>query len=240
VGKVAYQSPQVYSRASPPCDPLAADVWAVGRCAMILLLGHPGFEKPCTSDDVFRSMSTHSITKCLRAWRWADGISDEALAFMEAACALNPDHRPTVDELLAHPWLVGLTTPAAAAADVAPAAAASHPPPAIADAALAAAADKAVPPFSEAHADAPGCDDGNLGDDATRPTAASGPDKEVAVDGASAPCPHTPLACVGGFQLTPAASTSPPREFGASASASGGERQSAGAAIEAAGREGSV
>ncbi|KAL4424485.1 hypothetical protein ABPG77_006794 [Micractinium sp. CCAP 211/92] len=75
----------------------AVDVWAVGVLAFELLVGRPPFERE-SREETYQSIQHKE--PALPAW-----LSDPAREFITAALAKSARKRPTVAQLLLHPWI---------------------------------------------------------------------------------------------------------------------------------------
>ncbi|CCE66081.1 hypothetical protein TPHA_0O01120 [Tetrapisispora phaffii CBS 4417] len=81
----------------------ACDIWSLGVITYTLLSGYSafiaesveGFLEECTS-------STYPVTFHRPYW---DKISDEAKKFILSALTIEPEERPTAEQLLSHPWI---------------------------------------------------------------------------------------------------------------------------------------
>ncbi|GLC33124.1 hypothetical protein PLESTB_000367700 [Pleodorina starrii] len=91
----------------------AVDAWAVGVLAYELLVGRPPFEAP----------EREGVEDCIRRQtpRFPFGLSELARSFIATALQKDPEQRPTVQTMLAHPFIRG-GTPAHPAAQRAAAA----------------------------------------------------------------------------------------------------------------------
>ncbi|KXZ51018.1 hypothetical protein GPECTOR_14g259 [Gonium pectorale] len=85
----------------------AVDAWAVGVLAYELLVGRPPFEAP----------EREGVEECIRRQvpRFPFGLSELARSFIATALQKDPEQRPSVQQMLAHPFIRGSAAAAAAA-----------------------------------------------------------------------------------------------------------------------------
>jgi len=97
---------------------LEADIWSVGCCVIQMLGGQPPFKNFENQITVMFQVSKGEIEPQI-----PKGIPDDARDFILKCCQVDPKARPTVTELLAHPWLASappIPSELAAASDAAP------------------------------------------------------------------------------------------------------------------------
>ncbi|GFR50550.1 hypothetical protein Agub_g12824 [Astrephomene gubernaculifera] len=84
----------------------AVDAWAVGVLAYELLVGRPPFEAP----------ERDGVEECIRRQnpRFPFGLSELARSFIATALQKDPEQRPTVQEMMSHPFIRGGSATAAA------------------------------------------------------------------------------------------------------------------------------
>ncbi|KAG2450867.1 hypothetical protein HYH02_004700 [Chlamydomonas schloesseri] len=97
----------------------AVDSWAVGVLAYELLVGRPPFEAP----------EREGVEECIRKQvpRYPFGLSELARSFIATALQKDPEQRPTVQEMLSHPFIAGAKPAPAPRAATVVATAAAHP-----------------------------------------------------------------------------------------------------------------
>ncbi|KAG2422617.1 hypothetical protein HXX76_010398 [Chlamydomonas incerta] len=98
----------------------AVDSWAVGVLAYELLVGRPPFEAP----------EREGVEECIRKQvpRYPFGLSELARSFIATALQKDPEQRPTMQEMLSHPFISGgKPAPPQRPATVVASAAAAHP-----------------------------------------------------------------------------------------------------------------
>lgn len=74
------------------------DCWSVGVLAYELLTGKAPFAAKTAMETIRRLKGKGSIT-------WPTNVSPAAIDFMSKALARDPSQRPSVSELIAHPWI---------------------------------------------------------------------------------------------------------------------------------------
>lgn len=102
-GKVTYLPPEIIG-GQPMIDPFAADIWACGICLLYLLLGFPPLVRAHPSDLRFVYLQTGKLSELIAQWG-IDDISPATLSFVEFLLAIKSTQRPTIDAVMAHPWL---------------------------------------------------------------------------------------------------------------------------------------
>ena len=106
-GKQPYVSPEVVFHGHPP-DPFASDVWSLGILLHVLLTGRPIYASP--TDPAFYHLSQGNLTSVLASYQ-AHGLPTLPLPAQNLlGSMLQPDAtlRATLEEVRAHPWVVGL------------------------------------------------------------------------------------------------------------------------------------
>ncbi|XP_066248238.1 death-associated protein kinase related-like isoform X1 [Euwallacea similis] len=98
LGTVDYVAPEVLSY-EPIC--LSTDIWSVGVLAYVLLSGF----SPFGADD--KQQTFLNISKCALSFEpeHFEDVSSAAIDFIKSALIVDPRKRPTVHELLDHPWI---------------------------------------------------------------------------------------------------------------------------------------
>ena len=111
-GKMGYMSPEIFS--SLPFSGPLADVWSMGIVLFISLFGVPPYQIPARSDQRFALIFSGQINRLLTAWKMTEVASAEAVDLIaRMLCA--EERRISVDEILAHPWLAGVSDEASSA-----------------------------------------------------------------------------------------------------------------------------
>jgi len=102
-GSLGYNAPEVVVGESYGKN---ADVWGVGIVSYIMLSGH----QPFLGEDrevYLRQAKAGDLTFDEKCW---SSLSADARDFLKACLTFNPEERPQIDALLAHPWLLSSTT----------------------------------------------------------------------------------------------------------------------------------
>ncbi|RHY26490.1 hypothetical protein DYB32_007561 [Aphanomyces invadans] len=107
VGKTFYMAPEVYFGDHQRYNGSArsrfkADIWSLGILLFILLSGIPPLEVPSEIDARFRIIRQEGVQELAKMWGLA--ISNEALDLLSFILRARPEERPSLDEILSHPW----------------------------------------------------------------------------------------------------------------------------------------
>jgi len=97
VGSPYYVAPEVLRRKYS----MEADIWSLGVVLYILLSGLPPFWGP-SDKDIFISILKGHLDFSSKPW---PSISEEAKNLLRSVLNLDPSKRPTIGQLLCHPWL---------------------------------------------------------------------------------------------------------------------------------------
>lgn len=110
------QQQQQQQQQEGPFDGYAIDLWAVGVMILSMLLGNDKvFVAPIFEDRIFQQISVHQqlkeyYTSIIQQRMTLTSppvavISDNALDFLQQLLRYEPKDRPTLCEILQHPWL---------------------------------------------------------------------------------------------------------------------------------------
>lgn len=102
-GKVNYMSPEVFE-SKEPFNGLLADIWALGVILFILLVGVPPMDFPGVADPRFVMIREGRLGDMLE--QWSVSLSPAAVDLLQALLAPVPSKRPTIVQILAHPWML--------------------------------------------------------------------------------------------------------------------------------------
>ncbi|ETW04532.1 CAMK protein kinase, variant [Aphanomyces invadans] len=102
VGKTFYMAPEVYFGDHQRYNGFKADIWSLGILLFILLSGIPPLEVPSEIDARFRIIRQEGVQELAKMWGLA--ISNEALDLLSFILRARPEERPSLDEILSHPW----------------------------------------------------------------------------------------------------------------------------------------
>lgn len=94
-----YMAPEIFKKAG---HGKPVDVWAIGVITYFLLCGYTPFDRESQYEEM--QAICNGDYKFAPAEYW-QGVSETAKDFVRACLTVDPTNRPTVDQLLAHPWL---------------------------------------------------------------------------------------------------------------------------------------
>lgn len=92
-------SAEVWGYAAEP-----ADVWSTGVCLIMMLTGHPAWEKAQLTDSLFSYVQQHGLAELLRQWE-KPNLPVGAQELIDAMTGPQSSKRPTAQESLAFSWL---------------------------------------------------------------------------------------------------------------------------------------
>ena len=105
-GKMGYMAPEIFS--SLPFSGPLADVWSMGIVLFISLFGVPPYQIPARSDQRFALIFSGQISRLLTAWKMTEVASADAVDLIAHMLCVE-ERRISVDEVLSHPWLSGVS-----------------------------------------------------------------------------------------------------------------------------------
>lgn len=104
-GKLQYISPETFLEL--PHDPWAADVWSVGVVLFTCLMGCGLYSSP--RDSAFAALvAPGGLARCIEQRRrqgYGKPLSAGALELLSSLLRPQPRERPSLEQLLQHPWL---------------------------------------------------------------------------------------------------------------------------------------
>ncbi|EZG46766.1 protein kinase domain protein [Gregarina niphandrodes] len=102
-GKAYYRAPEMLRG---PYHGPPVDVFALGVEIFIMAIGSPPWAKASLQDQRYRSLTKYrtSLDISLRKWGKRDGLSDAFVDILSTIFTSNPQQRPTIEQLLCHPW----------------------------------------------------------------------------------------------------------------------------------------
>uniref|UniRef100_M4C4E0 Protein kinase domain-containing protein n=1 Tax=Hyaloperonospora arabidopsidis (strain Emoy2) TaxID=559515 RepID=M4C4E0_HYAAE len=104
VGKAWYMAPEVFA-ATAPYHALPADIWSLGVLLAIMLTGAPLVDNPTMKDRHFRVLSQGGgVRKLHRVF--PRKLSDVTWDLLEKMLTIDPEQRPTLEQVATHPFLI--------------------------------------------------------------------------------------------------------------------------------------
>lgn len=101
-GKVNYMPPEVV-RGDSRIDPYAGDIWSTGIVLFYCLLGFPPIGRASADDQRYSLIMGGDLRALLRHWNVS--LSEEVLSLIMMMLTENVAARPTLEQILQHPWL---------------------------------------------------------------------------------------------------------------------------------------
>mmetsp|Transcript_29257 Transcript_29257/g.44923 ORF Transcript_29257/g.44923 Transcript_29257/m.44923 type:complete len:411 (+) Transcript_29257:625-1857(+) len=102
-GKHNYMSPEVYNNTSP-FDGFSIDLWSAGVILYIMLTGFPPYDNATIADQRFELIVNGRLVEQLG--NWDIHLSKDAGKLLQSMLTLAPSERPTLAQVMAHPWVV--------------------------------------------------------------------------------------------------------------------------------------
>jgi len=104
-GKFYYMAPEIYAN-KEAFNPYAIDIWSAGAVLFMMLTGAPPYERASYSDSCFQWIASGRLSELLSAW--GRDVSTEAIDLLQGMLCVDPSKRLTTEEVLRHPWVVGM------------------------------------------------------------------------------------------------------------------------------------
>ena len=101
-GKHNYMSPEIFEN-KENFDGFSIDLWATGVILYIMLTGFPPYDQASVTDQRFELIVSGKLVEQLH--NWDIFVSDEAGDLMQRMLQMNPRDRPTLAQVMAHPWV---------------------------------------------------------------------------------------------------------------------------------------
>jgi serine/threonine protein kinase len=101
-GSLGFIAPEVLEGAE--YDPLASDIYSAGMMLVSMLIGRPIQQER----DLVVLVNGSKISSLLHTYKLSHDWPPELLDLLERMTAQDPKNRPTIEEVLDHPWLKGL------------------------------------------------------------------------------------------------------------------------------------
>lgn len=101
-GKPGYMCPEIYSFKS--YNAAAADVYSLGVVLFGLLARALPYNAPTHSDVAFRMIQSGQLADLLHAWSLTSRFRGGAMDLVERMLSRDPAKRPSMKEVLRHPW----------------------------------------------------------------------------------------------------------------------------------------
>ena len=111
-GKPGYMSPEVVRAQEKAYDPFAADIWSLGVCLYMMLTGKPLYHD-VQDDDVFQSLLIGGVKQVLAYYedRGVKRLSRSAKDLICRMLDIDPLRRPTLENILLHPFFTTVAQP---------------------------------------------------------------------------------------------------------------------------------
>jgi serine/threonine protein kinase len=104
VGKTKYMAPELVVSAPLDVDGRKLDVWSLGVTLFMLITQTEPFHIASVSDSRYNLMVLKGqLREVLQSWGF--NVSPGLMELLENMLNPNPELRPTVDEIAAHPWM---------------------------------------------------------------------------------------------------------------------------------------
>eukprot|EP01084_Bolivina_argentea_P030413 56367_1 len=104
VGKTQYKSPKVYGK-KKAFDARKADVWSLGVCFFMMIIGGGPFTKATIKDPCFEIIMNGQLLDLIVGWNKIDFINKNILDLMFRIFR-KEKYRLTIDDIKTHPFLL--------------------------------------------------------------------------------------------------------------------------------------
>jgi serine/threonine protein kinase len=104
VGKTHYKSPKVYAK-KEEFRANKADIWSLGVCLFMMIIGAPPYNKPHKKDAGYRFIAEEKITKLLYSWNRIKYVTPNLYDLMERMLCCDEKRRISMTEIVRHDWL---------------------------------------------------------------------------------------------------------------------------------------
>jgi len=104
VGKTHYKAPQVYAKRDI-FSANKADVWSLGVCLFMMVIGAPPYNKPVDKDITFQYVKQQQIAKLLQEWGRIKYVTSNLHDLLTKMLTFDEDQRISLDEVVKHPWI---------------------------------------------------------------------------------------------------------------------------------------
>ncbi len=102
-GKHFYMAPELWSQ-QELIHPMLLDMWALGVMLCIAVTGIPPCERAIVGDNCFKCIEADQVIDMYRHFG-VTTLSPECMDLMARLLKVNPLDRPSLEEVLAHPWM---------------------------------------------------------------------------------------------------------------------------------------
>jgi len=104
VGKTHYKAPKVYAK-KEVFSANKADIWSLGVCLFMMIIGAPPYNKPVDQDITFQYVKHKKIPKLLNEWGRIKYLTSNLHDLLSRMLAVDESKRITMDEIVRHPWI---------------------------------------------------------------------------------------------------------------------------------------
>ncbi len=103
-GKRHYNAPLVYGK-SGSFMANEADIWSLGVCLFMMMIGAPPYNKPIGSDVTFQYVRYGQIAKLLQEWGRIKYVTSNVHDLLTRMLCVEEQRRITMAEIVRHPWI---------------------------------------------------------------------------------------------------------------------------------------